>query len=676
MEDMYLNARDFGATGSLFETVGQAVAGEPALTLTDPGDFAVGDEVVAIGCYLSCPSQTLFQRRDLSPVNRRPWRHRQPLEGRVELRGYDGSQGAWVVYAIDMAPEAPGVFRWTKNYGRDWTENVPITDGWIELGDGVSVKINDFKEREWGATAVIVCSSRLVATVERVDGNRIYLSQSPNVSAPCRVMHADSAALQRAIDAAIRQKTTLYLPNGRYRLARSLVIENADSFTLLGESGTDTVLDNSLDRVGVETYEGSCFYIHGGNEVNIKNLHMEGNLGFADRDQGANMWCRGGTSVYAFYFHKTNASCVLDTKRVLFENCHARKMSGECFYSMGHDRERELENYTRSLTYLRCSVEDCARNAFNNNDHAEGTTILYCRVKDVGNAMNEGASRFVKIHGCYVCNSGPIEIGNIRRRGCFEELGTGQHIVTNNYFERCTSNPNVAMISIGSYASQVTVANNTFINFSTPAIKVFGPGANCDTPPENVIITGNSIDLTPVDEPSRPRYGVQILSNFVTAADNHIFVRGAVDENATGIEISDNAVRVVVHDNTVASCGVGIRSLPATGAVGQILSDRVFFRRSVTPLLLRAASHRYRGWRLLWTATGEESEIEDFDPEALSFTLKEPRAMHPGDEFTLYGPKALPWSIHHNVIDGCGVAMDMDTYAGRRAMVESNIVSE
>ncbi|MBE6777981.1 MAG: hypothetical protein E7541_01170 [Ruminococcaceae bacterium] len=684
MEEMYLNARDFGATGSTFETTAQAVAGEASLILADVGDFEAGNEVILVGCHVSYPSPTLHQQRDLSPINPRPWKHRQPLDGRVELRGYDGSQGAWVVYFIDISPKEPGVFRWTKDYGRHWEENVPLTEGWIELGDGVSIKINDFVEREWGATAVIVCSAQLVTTIERIEGNRMFVADCPNLTAECRVLHADSAALQRAIDAAIERKTSLFVPNGRYRLADTLKIVDASAFTFLGESGCDTILDNSFDRVGVESYHGSCFYLEGGTEVNIKNVFMVGNLGFADRDQGANLLCHGGTSVFAFYYHKTNASCVRDTQRVLFENCHARKMSAECFYSMGHTRESELphewadppEKYTRSITYLRCSVEDCARNAFNNNDKAEGTSILYCRVKDVGNAMNEGASRFLKIHGCYVCNTGPIEMGNIRRRGHLERMGAAQHIITNNYFEGRTSNPVWAMIGIGSYASQVIVANNTFINFSSPAIRVSGPGQNCDTPAENVIITGNSIDLTPVDEPSRPRYGVQILSNFVTVADNHIFVRGEADENVTGIEISDNAVRVSVHDNTITACGVGIRSTLATGAVGRVASDTVFYRKGYTPMLLRKVSHRYRGWHLLWTATGEESEILDFDPEALTFTLKEPRAMQVGDEFILYGPKALPWSVHHNVIDSCTVPMDMDTYAGRRAQLDGNIIGE
>ena len=690
MENLYLNARSFGAKGSALETRVRATRGQNFVTATDLCDFTEGDQVVLNGCFISYPSPTLFERRDSSPVNTRTWRHNQPLLDRVQLRGYDGSQGEWVVYAIDIAPEEPGDFRWTKNYGRSWVEDVPLSDGWIELGDGVSIKINDFKEREWGTTAVIICSSKAVTTIEKIEGERIYLADCPNKTCEAIMSHSDSAALQRAVDAAIEKKCKLFLPNGIYRLTDSIKIIDASSFVLEGESGSDTVLDNSFDRVGIETYHGSCFYINGGEEVTVKNLTMLGNLGFADWDLGFNMKCHGGTSVYAFYFHKTNASCTIDTKRVLFENCHARKMSGECFYSMGHARISELphekadppDKYTRSLTYLRCSVEDCARNAFNNNDKAEGTSILYCRVKDVGNCMNEGSSRFIKIHGCYISNTASVATGNVRMRGHLERLGAAQHFITNNYFEGRTARPNEPFIKIGSYSTQVTVANNTFVNCSSPAIEVFGLGHACDTPPENVIITGNSIDLTNVDEPSRPRYGIRIASNYVTASDNHIFIRRALaDENTVGIEISDNATRINVHDNTVTGMGVGIKSEAAYGAVGKIVSDTTFYRMEKagsfglsSPLLLRHSSLGYRGWSLLWLDSGEESEIAEFDPEKLSFTLTEPRELHEGDRFMIYGKKALPWQIHHNLIDSCATPLKLDTKAGERAAVEGNII--
>lgn len=677
----FLNVRDFGAVGSRFVSKAYSEAGSNVLNLDDVGDFQAGEEVLVTQCQIHYPGRYLFERRNRDTSVNRPYVHNQPLLDRVELEGYDGSQGDWVVYIIDMCPEMPDIFRWTKNFGQDWIDNVPLTKGWIALGDGVRIKINDFKEREWGCTAAIVCSARFVTTIKSVAGNKVFLTEPVNRTCKCEIMHSDNAVLQKAIDAAIAQKTSLFLPNGKYRLTRSLDIMNASGFALIGESGTDTIIENSLGALGVETEHGSTFYINGGNDVTLKNLFMVGSLGFEDREKGANLMCRGGTSVFGFYFHKSNATCVVNTKRVLIENCHARKMSGECFYSMGDSRENAdpPDNYTREITYLRCSVEDCCRNAFNNNDNAEGTSILYCRVKNVGNCMNEGASRFIKIHGCYASNCGWIATGNVRRRGHLDKLGAAQHIITDNYFEGRTVRPHEPMIKIGSYTSQVTIANNIFVNFASPAIEVFGVGQSCDTPPENVIIKGNSIDLTAVDDENRKRYGIRITSSFVMVADNHIFVRGVANPNVTGIELSDDAVKVLLHDNTISGCGIGIRSEFVEGEIGTVLSDTVFYRGEISsqckPMLLRRDSHRYRGWRLMWLEDKTESEIADFDPIELHFTLKQPRkGLKKGDRFRIYGPHALPWLIHHNILDECTTPMLLDTYGGNRAVKESNLI--
>ena len=684
MKEGFLNARDFGASGSEYKTTAHATAGSNLFVLDDVGDFKVGDEVYITGSNIHFEATVLFERKDMKVLNRRPWHHCQELLDRVELRGYDGSEGDWVTYFFDIYPEAPDTFRWSNNYGRTWHEDVPLKTGeWTPLGNGVEVKINDFKEREWGATAIFVCSSRLNAIVEKAEGNKLTLSASANKTCECEVMHSDSAAIQRTIDAAIAEKKNVFLPNGRYRLTKTLEIFDAESLTFEGESGVNTIVDFSVGAFGPESFDGSCFFIKGGNEVTLRNIFMTGSLGYKDRDMGANLFCRGGNGVYGFYFQKSNASTVISTKRVLMENCHARKMSAECFFSRGERREaaNPPDAYTVELTYLRCSVEDCARNAFNPCDKSENISLLYCRVKDVGNAMLEGSSRFTKVHGCYAANSGGIELGNTRHRWDFlNKLGSGQHIITNNYFEGRTTRGNEPMIKAGSVATQIIVSNNSFINFNSPAIAVIGEGQSCDTPPENVIIKGNSIDLTAVGEESRERYGIKITSSFVTAADNHIFVRGDMDGQVTGIKLSDDTVRIVLHDNTIAGCKAAITSEKVMGTVGDVVDDRVFYReeikRSVAtkPMLLRVASHRYRGWKLIWLADGTESEILDFDPVGLTFTLKEPRKMTPGDKFYIYGPKALPWSIHHNVIENCENAIEIDSCVENRAVLDGNII--
>jgi hypothetical protein len=73
-------------------------------------------------------------------------------------------------------------------------------------------------------------------------------------------------------------------------------------------------------------------------------------------------------------------------------------------------------HYTKSIVFRNCTVTDCARNAFNNNDMAENIAVLYCRIQDVGGCTWEGASRFVKFVGNYVRNAGTVAMGNIGSR--------------------------------------------------------------------------------------------------------------------------------------------------------------------------------------------------------------------------------------------------------------------
>ena len=221
-----LNLHDFGRVGSDFKTTAVCTADSKKFKLDCVGDFAVGDEVIVIGSSPEIIMERLFERKDSSPVNRRTWIHNQPLGERALLRGYDGTQGDWVVYFFDMCPEMPDVFRWTKNFGVDWSEDIPLTEGFITVDGKIRVKINDFKEREWGCTAAFVCSSRLISTIEKIDGNTVTLSNAATVAAKCEIMHSDSAAIQRAIDTAIAEKKSVFLPNGKYKITKGLRINN------------------------------------------------------------------------------------------------------------------------------------------------------------------------------------------------------------------------------------------------------------------------------------------------------------------------------------------------------------------------------------------------------------------------------------------------------------------
>jgi len=697
MENAFLNVLDFGATGSEYVTTAHSRKNSNVFKLENTGDFKTGDEVLLKGCDPHFETQTLFLRKDTSPVNTRPWKHNQPLLDRVQLDGYDGSQGDWIVYVIDIYPESPNTFRWTKNSGIEWHEDVPLRDGWIQIDGKIRVKINQFPEREWGCAAVFVCSSRMVAVIEKAEGDTVTLSKAAKCDAVCEFMHSDTAAIQRTIDAALAENKSVFLPNGRYRLTGMLTVNEPCGLTIQGESEIATILDNSLGAVGIERPEGSCFYVKGGESIILRNLFMVGCYGFEERDRGANLFCRGATSVYGFYFEKSNATCFVNTRRILVEHCHARKMSGECFYSCGTPRELTDPpgNCTRSMTYMHCSVEDCARNAFNNNDKSENTSILHCRIKDIGNAAWEGSSRFTVIHGCYISNTrAEIQTGNTRRArknhqnggiapawNMLHALGTAQHVISDNYFE-AGSFANYPAIGTGSFSSQVTIKGNVFVNFNAPAIFVEGEGTTYDTPAENIIISSNSIDLTAVGTESRERYGIKITSNFVTVSDNQIYVRGECDANVKGIIVSDDVTRLNIHDNTICGCDVGIETTKVKGTVGIVVDDKTFYRNETVhltkgkPMLLRPDSHRYRTWYLKWLSDGTESEIADFDPVELTFTLKEPRKMNTGDEFYISPPRTPSRIIHHNLIDNCNVSINAEGFAEGTAVIRDNICSE
>ena len=89
-----------------------------------------------------------------------------------------------------------------------------------------------------------------------------------------------------------------------------------------------------------------------------------------------------------------NAVNIDGTERVLVENCHASRMSGECFVSGGPSRGtvKPGQSHSQGITYLRCSVTHSAHNAFNDVIcGTENTSVLHCRIVDVGGCALQGS---------------------------------------------------------------------------------------------------------------------------------------------------------------------------------------------------------------------------------------------------------------------------------------------
>ena len=87
--DSWLNARDFGASGSKFETTAATTDGSKQITVANVGDFQVGQGVMVSKCNIRYTPTQLWGTGE-------PYRNSKPLENSVEVRGYDGSAGSWV----------------------------------------------------------------------------------------------------------------------------------------------------------------------------------------------------------------------------------------------------------------------------------------------------------------------------------------------------------------------------------------------------------------------------------------------------------------------------------------------------------------------------------------------------------------------------------------------------
>ena len=656
----WLSVRDFGATGSGFETGATVTAGSPRITVAEIGDFGPGQTVAVSKCnprYSACTVRgptAMYGKCELR------------FDDALEVRGFDGSGGDWIVFMLEVTAVDPGRFRWTDDLARSWKgTDVPVSGDWQTLSGGLDVRFKQNDEVRPGHVLSVSARTQLLTVIERIEGNTVWLRDAPTRTTDQALMrHMDSAALQGAIDAAVKLKRNLFFPDGHYRLHRGLTIRHAD-ITIAGRSAEKTILDIS-DGVG------AVFGVYGGRNVTVRNFSMVGHTSLAEKPgtmrnvNGSPFWCCALKSCSAMTFHSV--------ENMLVENVHASKMASEAFYCQAASRvagEPDPELYTRSLIFRRCSVTDCAANAFNNNDTSENTTVEYCRIDGAGWHAYEGPARFIRLIGNYVRNAGPFTIGDMSHRyKHLNELGCGQAIVRDNVFE---SGGRCGGITVNYGARQVAIANNLFINYNGTAITVSGVTARLGFPAKNMTVTGNIIDLTYHGDKPSGRTGIKIDASHVIAADNQIYVRGDPVPGTTGISITEGIQDVIVHDNLIRNCGFGLRAQRRISSVAAVVDASTFTDTSL-PLEWHV-SHRYRGWYLAWIAARGVSTIAAFDPDTFQFALATPKpGMKAGDAFHLFPPQAR-WSIHDNTITDCVVPVSLDAYGSATSAFRNNVIA-
>ncbi len=695
-EQNWINVRDIGASGSKFETTAVTTGGSKQITVMSVGDFKVGQGVMV------SKSNIRYTPTQLWGTGER-YKNMKPLNGSVEVRGYDGSAGSWVVYVLDIAPSPSGTpaFRWSDDLGRTWQPEQPISNDWQTLNGGIEVRLN---KRDWEAGYVIAFGARdqLVSRIEKIEGHALTLAHAANQTVKdATVWHNDSLALQAAVDLALKEKRKVFVPAGHYRLAHGIQINNPESITVEGASAEDSVLDISAVQSTVDG-EGRCITLTGGAEAVIRNLRFVGFMGFDERDKAGELDTRGSNAVWGFALKPCHAVAIFDTQRVLVENCHASRMSGECFLSASRSRSGlkssppggfhnpsvnvDLNSPTASaqsscqgITYLRCSVTDSARNAFNDVlCGGEFTSVQNCRIIDVGGCAWEGASRFVKITGNYLRNAGTIAIGNLgpgNRDASFPDLGAGQHIVADNVFESNVPYGGFA-IHTSRGATQVIIRNNLFINFNSSGVATSAASLVNEYPSANTTITGNIFDMTAIGQDAAQRTAITVRADDTIVSDNQIYVRRTSDATVTGIRLSEPAMNATIHDNLIRNCGTGIVSIAAQSTVGEIVDAKTFVSGDLA-VPIGLLPHQYRGWSLAWFRGGRpdgSSVIEFFEPLTARFTLNQPHAIKPGDQFEVYPPSAN-WNIHDNTITDCLQPVVLDSHGSPTSVLKDNLIS-
>jgi hypothetical protein len=678
----WLNVRDFGASGSTFRTSAVTRSGSNQITVADVGDFKTGQGVMISKCNIRY-TPTRLQSHGVPYLTTS-----RPLNNSVEVRGYDGSSGSWIIYILDIAPSEKPAFRWTDDLGRNWHQEVPVTYDWQKLSGGVEIKLNPRDDWKEGYVITFGARDQLITRIEKIEGNVITLKDEANRSINDAVVrHNDTAALQEAVDHALQENLNVFVPVGHYMLANSIRINDAHSITIEGSSSVDTLLDLSEG-------EGACFSLIEGTQVIIRNFRMLGFMGFDERDRAGGISVKGSNGVWGFGLKHCNGITISNTERVLIENCHASKMSGECFVAGGRSRgtAQPGQSWSQWITYLRCSVTNSARNAFNDvYSSIENTSVINCRIVDVGGCSWEGASRFVKFIGNYVRNSGTVAIGNLgpanreapkltpeNRHLMYPDVGAGQHIVADNVFESIVPYGGCA-IRTARGGTQLIVRHNLFINFNSAAIESVGSGGTNGYASENTTITGNIFDMTCIGQKSQKRAAILVSSNDTIVSDNQIYVRGTADPLVTGIRVQEPALNVNIHDNLIRNCGVGILAEKGTARVGEVIDDRTFLcsNWSLTFPMEINRDTLYRNWSVVWRDAGVYkglSVIEQFDPDTLRFRLREPRQMKAGDTLEFIAP-SLQWVIHDNSLTDCLLPVVMDSCGSKTSFIKDNLVT-
>jgi len=146
----WLSVADCGASGSPYQTTAATTADSAQITVTEVGDFQVGQCVTVSKC------NPHFEHCILKPPEN-PY-STAPLGDAADHRGYDGTSGSWLIFLGEVNRAEPLTFRWSDDLARTWKgTDVPVTFDWQPLSGGVEIK---FKKQAWQPGHMITFHAR------------------------------------------------------------------------------------------------------------------------------------------------------------------------------------------------------------------------------------------------------------------------------------------------------------------------------------------------------------------------------------------------------------------------------------------------------------------------------------------------------------------------------------
>ena len=624
-------------------------------------------------CNPRCAGKTLWGPRHVVVMGR-------PLQDKVEIRGYDGTQGDWVVLLLDV-PEGTKSFCWSEDLARTWTATVPITGDWQPLRDGIEVRFN---EHDWekGYTVHFSLRGQLVTAIEKIEGKVVTLRDAPTRTVSAATLrHCDDAALQAAIDRAIQEKRNLHVPVGRYRLSRGLSVRNATAITIEGANPVDTVLD-------ISEGEGGCITLSKGIEVTVRNFTMVGHSGFAERDQCGHP-AHARLELLLGVRRQRVQRGVDRQHRARTDRELPRPAHGDGVFRVRQQQPRHggqtergalQADHVPALFGHRLRPQRLQRRDVRLGEHERARLPDRRR----GGLRVGGRIALRQVRRQLRAQRGHGGDGQPRPGQSRRDLSRAGRRAAHHRRQRVREQRALRRLRDpcrGRGATQVLVTNNLFVNFGSSAVHISGNSDLTHYPSANATIAGNLFDMTEVRQQATPRTAVEVSAPDVIVSDNQIYVRGACDPLVTAIKVLEPAVNVGIHDNLIRNCGVGILTGRASSRVGEVIDGRTFALGTRTVPLDHRAASQCQGWGLVWLAGGRPTALSAVEAitgatatETVKVALKEPHAFKSGDSFELI-PSAANWRFQGNTVTDCQRPIVLDSYGGPSSIVRANTVT-